>query len=108
VHLALIVLVRDKHVRPGTPWPRLVPSAVARGGLLLAVPLGLGHGLTTVAALHLGVGLAAITGAVCAFCAWQPRLASYPLDLPRWLRQAVCVTMASALSLGGALLMARG
>jgi phytol kinase len=97
-HMAMIALVRDMHVMPGTRWLARVPANVARGALLLILPTLLATGLVPGAAVCLLVGIISVTLALIAFCLLQPALETYPLDTARWLRQAACVTGASLLT----------
>jgi hypothetical protein len=56
-------------------------------------------GATMKALLGVGVCLMAVLAATALFYRFQPALSTFPVDGPRWVRQAVIVVLASALAL---------
>ena len=98
-HLAIIALLRHKHLVPAVKRPALVAVNAAKGALLIVPPAFLQEGFTARAALTIGAGVASIVVACAAFCVLQPELEADPIDTPRWIRQGACVTVASLLSL---------
>jgi phytol kinase len=101
-HLAIIGLVRLRIDRPQRRTRAVLPYCVARGCLLLAVPLLLAEGVAGPSlhwALCATLGVAGVAGGVTLFCLTQPDLSNCPTDAPRWLRQALGAAAGSALGL---------
>jgi phytol kinase len=100
-HLAIIGLTRAQLDRPGRSRA-VVPLCVAKGSLLLAVPLLLAEGgaaLDLHAALCTAVGVAGVAAAVLLFCLTETGLCGRGADALHWVRQAVGAAAGSALGL---------
>jgi phytol kinase len=101
-HLAIIGVARLHIDRPHCRTWIVLPVCVAKGCLLLVVPLVLANG---VAGVHLrcavcaATGVAGVAGATVLFCLIQPDLCNCPTNVPRWLRQGVGAAVGSALGL---------
>lgn len=101
-HLALIGLVRHKHVMPGVATARLLLVNIAKGWGVLAMAFLVVDGPTLAFAAHALLGLLGIGLAALVFYRTQPNLTAYPRDGGRWRREGVC---AGAGSLAGLLPM---
>jgi phytol kinase len=97
--LAIIAVTRHKHVRPQVGAVRLVLVNAAKGLGIVLVPSALIFGVGPADALAAGLAALGVVLATAAFVWLQPQLDSYPLDADRWVRQAICVSLTSALPL---------
>jgi phytol kinase len=98
-NVAIIALVRHKFAAPNLSWAHAL-SANAAKALIVAVPsILMMDGLTMKALLDMSVCLIAVVAATTLFHRLQPALSSFPVDGPRWIRQAVIVAGTSAIAL---------
>ena len=98
-NLAIIALVRYKFATPEVGWARAIAINVTTG-MIVAVPSVLiMDGPTWKALLDMSSCLMAVLVATALFYKLQPALSTFPVDGPRWMRQAAIVAGASALAL---------
>jgi phytol kinase len=98
-NVAIIALVRHKFAVARVPWSRALAANVAKG-MIVAVPaILLVDGLTIKAVRDGSACLLAVLAATALFYRLQPALATFPVDGPRWVRQALIVAATSPLAL---------
>jgi len=98
-NLAAISVVRHKVEAPAAPGWRAVGVSALKGAFVV-VPVLLAIDGLSLATLSGGVlCMAAVLLSTAVFYALQPRLASFPVDAARWLRQVLITAGASALLL---------
>jgi phytol kinase len=98
-NVAIIALLRHKFACPELGWHQAITANVAKG-MIVVIPSVLAvDGLTWNALLDMGACLSALLAATAAFYCLQPALATFPIDDPRWIRQAVIVAAASQLAM---------
>lgn len=98
-NLAIIALVRYRHALPESRCSSALLNSCSKGGLLLLPSILLVDGMTPMTLLNLAAGMLAVAVSLLIFALLQPALESYPVDTPRWLRQALITTGGSALAL---------
>jgi phytol kinase len=97
-NVAIIALVRHKFAVPQLGPLQLILANVAKA-MIVVVPSVLAmDGLTWKALINTGASLAAVLAATAIFYWLQPALSTFPVDGPRWLRQAVVTAVASGLA----------
>lgn len=98
-NVAIIGLLRHKFATPDVCWYRVLSANVAKG-MIVAVPSILFmDGLTMNALFDLTACLAVVLAATTLFYRLQPALSTFPVDGPRWIRQAVIVAWTSVVAL---------
>jgi len=98
-NVAVIALVRHKFATPEVAWAQAIAINVSTG-MIVAVPsILVMNGPTWKALLDLSSCLLAVLVATALFYKLQPALSSFPVDGPRWVRQAAIAAGASALAL---------
>ncbi len=98
-NVAIIALVRHKFATPNVHWFHAL-SANALKGMIVGVPsILMVDGLMMKAFLELSVCLIAVVVATALFYWLQPSLSTFPVDRPRWIRQALIVAASSAIML---------
>jgi phytol kinase len=98
-NVAIIALVRHKFATPNLRWFHALP-ANAMKGMIVAVPsILVTDWLTMKALLNATHCLMVLLAANALFYRFQPALSTFPVDGPRWVRQAVIVAVTSALAL---------
>ena len=98
-NVAIIALVRHKFTVPEVSWPHAISASVKKG-MIVVIPSVLAmDGLTLKALFDMSGCLAAVLAATAIFYELQPALSTFPVDGPRWLRQAAIAAGASALAL---------
>jgi phytol kinase len=100
-NVAIIALVRHKCAVPDLRWAHALSTSVAKG-MIVAVPsILIMDGLTMRALLDASLSLMAVLVATALFYRLQPGLSTFPVDGPRWIRQALIVAGATPLVLLG-------
>ncbi len=94
-HLPIIGMIRHRYAIPDAPWLWVFVTNIAKGWLVLGVAYLLVDGVTLAFCLHALAGLAGITLAALVFSAVQRNLSGYPIDWPRWRREAICAGLGS-------------
>jgi phytol kinase len=98
-NVAIIGLLRHKFAAPDVRWYRVLSANVAKG-MIVAVPSILFmDGVTMNALFDLTACLAVVLAATALFYRLQPALSTFPVDGPRWIRQAVIVAWTSVIAL---------
>jgi phytol kinase len=98
-NLAMIALVRHKFATPEVGWAQAIVINVTTG-MIVAVPSVLiMDGPTWKALLDMSGCLMAVLVATALFYKLQPALSTFPVNGPRWVRQAAIAAGASALTL---------
>jgi phytol kinase len=104
-NVAIIALVRHKCAVPDLRWAHALSTSVAKG-MIVAVPsILIMDGLTMRALLDASLSLMAVLVATALFYRLQPGLSTFPVDGPRWIRQALIVAGATPLVLLGHIAM---
>jgi phytol kinase len=98
-NVAIIALVRHKFAMPELGRLRALAVNVAKGMIIVVPSVLVMDGLSLRALVDLSVCLIAVFTAAALFYQFQPALATFPVDGPRWARQALIVAGASALAL---------
>ena len=98
-NVAIIALVRHKFATPEVGRLNALSANVARGMIVVAPSILMMDGLTLAALLDMSACLVAVFTATELFYRLQPALSTFPVDGPRWIRQAVIVTGTSAIAL---------
>lgn len=98
-NLSIIALVRARHAAPQASLGGLLAINGGKGALILIPSLLAADGLTMSFFENLAVGMMAIFLATAYFCAVQPALETYPINLPRWIRQSILVGVTSVICL---------
>jgi phytol kinase len=99
-NVAIIALVRHKFTMPQIDWRQALPANVATSMVVIIPSVAAMDGVTWNALLDAAACLAAVIMATAIFYRLQPALAAFPVDGPRWVRQAVIVAVTSAVALG--------
>lgn len=98
-NVAIIALVRHKFAAPNLSWFHALSINVGTG-MIVAVPsILMNDGLTGIALLEVSACLVAVLAATAIFYRLQPALSTFPVDGPRWIRQALIVAITSAIAL---------
>ena len=98
-NVAIIALVRHKFAAPNLSWFQALSINVGTG-MIVAVPsILMKDGLTGIALLEVSACLVAVLAATAIFYRLQPALSTFPVDGPRWIRQALIVATTSAIAL---------
>lgn len=103
-NLSIITLVRQKHAAPATSPTELLARNCANGALILLPSTLVMAGFTLMAPVNFLLGLLAVLAAIGSFYIFQPSIEAYPVDLMRWLRQALAAGLSSVLPLAPLLL----
>ena len=98
-NVAMIALVRHKFATPEVGWAQAIAVNVMTG-MIVAVPSLLAvDGPTGTAWLNMTSCLIAVFVATALFYKLQPALSTFPVDGPRWVRQASLAAGASVIAL---------
>ena len=98
-NVAIIALVRHKFAAPNLSWLHVLSINVGTG-MIVAIPsILMKDGLTGIALLEVSACLVAVLAATAIFYRLQPALSTFPVDGPRWIRQALIVATTSAIAL---------
>lgn len=98
-NVAIIALVRHKFATPELGRFHAIAVSVAKGMIVVVLSVLIMDGLSLRALVDMGMCLIAVFMATALFYQFQPALSTFPVDGPRWVRQAVIVAGASALAL---------
>ncbi len=97
-NVAIIALVRHKFAEPTLRWYRALWINALKG-MIVAIPsILLVDGLTIQAAAYVAISFLAVLTAAALFYRLQPGLSLFPVDFPRWTRQAIIVGEASIIA----------
>jgi phytol kinase len=97
-NVAIIALVRHKFAVPQLGRWRAILANVAKAMIVVLPSVLAMDGMTSQALLNVGASSMAVLVATAIFYWLQPGLATFPVDGPRWLRQAVITAAASVLA----------
>jgi phytol kinase len=97
-NVAIIALVRHKYAQPRLAWSHALSANAAKGMIVAAPAIFLMDGMTPRALIGLSASLVAVFAGTAFFYRFQPALSNFPVDGPRWMRQAVIVAAISALT----------
>jgi len=98
-NVAMIALVRHKFATPEVEWPQAIAVNVTTGMIVVVPSVLLMDGPTWKALLNVSGCLMAVFAATALFYKLQPALSTFPVDGPRWVRQAAIATGTSVLAL---------
>lgn len=98
-NVAIIALVRHKFAVPELGRFHAISVNVAKGMIVVVPSVLVMDGLKFKAWLDMGVCLMAVSAATAIFYRLQPALSTFPVNGPRWARQAAVAAAASALGL---------
>jgi phytol kinase len=98
-NLAIIALVRHKFATPEVGWAQAIAINVTTGMIVVVPSVLIMDGPTWKALLDMSGCLMAVLVATALFSKLQPALSTFPVDGPRWVRQAAIAAGASALTL---------
>lgn len=98
-NVAIIALVRHKFAMPELGRFHAIAVNVAKGMIVVVPSVLVMDGLSLRALVDMGICLVAVFIATALFYQFQPALSTFPVDGPRWVRQAVIVAGASVLAL---------
>jgi phytol kinase len=99
-NVAIIALVRHKYAMPGIGWRQAIAASVAISMVVIIPSVLVVDGVTLNALLNATACLVAVFLAAAIFYRLQPGLSAFPVDGPRWARQAVIVGVTSTVALG--------
>lgn len=99
-NMSIIALVRHKFAMPEIGWGQAIWLNVAIGMVVVIPSVLVMDGMTFNGLLDSAACLIAVLTATVIFYRLQPALCEFPVDGPRWVRQAVIVVVTSILGFG--------
>lgn len=99
-NMSIIALVRHKFAMPEIGWGQAILLNVAIGMVVVIPSVLVMDGMTFNGLLDSAACLIAVLTATVIFYRLQPALCEFPVDGPRWVRQAVIVAVTSILGFG--------